>query len=90
MYLNSEGQEFYSKSNSVVADLKDAQFAVNATSLDPTGLLRARLHNSWVCAHGQLEQVLPQRMLRSGGRHRVAEISFPASNGGTRFICWSS
>jgi DNA-binding transcriptional LysR family regulator len=51
MYLTTEGQEFYSRTKAVLADLKDAEFAVNSTSMNPKGLLRISASLSFAMQH---------------------------------------
>ena len=40
LYLTDTGQEFFRRAKTILAELKDAESAVNATALDPTGVLR--------------------------------------------------
>ena len=40
LYLTDTGQEFFSRAKGILADLKDTESAGNATSLNPTGVLR--------------------------------------------------
>src|SRR3954449_853835 len=40
LYLTEPGQEFLRRSKTILAELADAESAVNATTLDPTGMLR--------------------------------------------------
>jgi DNA-binding transcriptional LysR family regulator len=51
LYLTETGQEFYSRTKTVLADLKDAESAVNATVLNPTGVLRVTASLSFAMHH---------------------------------------
>jgi DNA-binding transcriptional LysR family regulator len=51
LYLTETGQEFYSRTKTVLADLKDAESAVNATALNPTGVLRVTASLSFAMHH---------------------------------------
>lgn len=51
LYLTDTGQEFFSRAKSILADLKDAESAVNATSLNPTGTLRITASLSFSLHH---------------------------------------
>ncbi len=51
LYLTDTGQEFLSRAKSILADLKDAESAVNATSLNPTGVLRISASLSFSLHH---------------------------------------
>jgi DNA-binding transcriptional LysR family regulator len=51
LYLTDTGQEFYNRARTVLADLKDAELAVNATVLNPTGVLRITASLSFAMHH---------------------------------------
>lgn len=51
LYLTDTGQEFLHRAKSVLADLKDAEEAVNATALNPTGMLRITASLSFAMHH---------------------------------------
>ncbi|RYX89045.1 MAG: LysR family transcriptional regulator [Comamonadaceae bacterium] len=51
LYLTDVGQEFFSRARSILSDLKDAESAVNATSLNPTGVLRVTASLSFSMHH---------------------------------------
>ncbi len=51
LYLTDTGQEFFSRAKTVLADLKDAESAVNATALNPTGTLRITASLSFAMHH---------------------------------------
>ena len=51
LYLTDTGQEFFSRAKGILADLKDAESAVNATSLNPTGVLRISASLSFSLHH---------------------------------------
>ena len=51
LYLTDTGQEFFSRAKAILADLKDAESAVNATSLNPTGVLRITASLSFSLHH---------------------------------------
>ena len=51
LYLTDTGQEFFSRAKTVLADLKDAESAVNATALNPTGTLRVTASLSFAMHH---------------------------------------
>lgn len=40
LYLTSEGQEFYERARAVLAELQDAETAINSSTLKPSGVLR--------------------------------------------------
>ena len=40
LYLTSEGREFYERARAILADLQEAEAAVNASTVNPTGVLR--------------------------------------------------
>ena len=50
LYLTDTGQEFYSRAKNILADLNDAESAVNATALNPSGVLRITASLSF-CLH---------------------------------------
>ena len=51
LYLTDTGQEFFQKAKAILADLKDAEAAVNATALNPTGVLRISASLSFSLHH---------------------------------------
>lgn len=51
LYLTDTGREFYSRARAIVADLRDAESAVNATALNPTGTLRITASLSFSMHH---------------------------------------
>ena len=51
LYLTETGQEFFSRTKGILVDLKDAESAVNATSLNPTGVLRITASLSFSMHH---------------------------------------
>jgi DNA-binding transcriptional LysR family regulator len=51
LYLTDTGQEFLSRAKGILADLKDAESAVNATALNPTGTLRITASLSFSLHH---------------------------------------
>jgi DNA-binding transcriptional LysR family regulator len=51
LYLTDTGTEFYSRAKAILADLKDAETAVNATALNPTGVLRITASLSFSMHH---------------------------------------
>jgi DNA-binding transcriptional LysR family regulator len=51
LYLTDTGQEFFSRAKSILSDLKDAESAVNATTLNPTGMLRISASLSFSLHH---------------------------------------
>jgi DNA-binding transcriptional LysR family regulator len=51
LYLTDTGTEFYSRARAILADLKDAESAVNATALNPTGVLRVTASLSFSMHH---------------------------------------
>ena len=51
LYLTDTGQEFFSRAKGILAELKDAESAVNATSLNPTGVLRISASLSFSLHH---------------------------------------
>lgn len=51
LYLTDTGQEFFSRAKTVLADLKDAEDAVNAATLNPTGTLRITASLSFSMHH---------------------------------------
>jgi DNA-binding transcriptional LysR family regulator len=51
LYLTDTGQEFFSRAKAVLSDLKDAEEAVNATALNPTGMLRITASLSFAMHH---------------------------------------
>ena len=51
LYLTDTGQEFFSRAKGILAELKDAESAVNATSVKPTGVLRISASLSFSLHH---------------------------------------
>jgi DNA-binding transcriptional LysR family regulator len=51
LYLTDTGTEFYARARGILADLKDAESAVNATALNPTGMLRITASLSFSMHH---------------------------------------
>lgn len=51
LYLTDTGQEFFSRAKAILAELKDAESAVNATALNPTGTLRITASLSFSLHH---------------------------------------
>jgi DNA-binding transcriptional LysR family regulator len=51
LYLTDTGTEFYARARGILADLKDAESAVNATALNPTGVLRITASLSFSMHH---------------------------------------
>jgi len=51
LYLTDTGREFYSRARSIVNDLREAESAVNATSLNPMGTLRITSSLSFAMRH---------------------------------------
>ncbi len=51
LYLTDTGREFFSRAKGILADLKDAESAVNATALNPTGVLRISASLSFSLHH---------------------------------------
>jgi DNA-binding transcriptional LysR family regulator len=51
LYLTDTGKEFFSRARSLLADLKDAEDAVNAAVLNPTGTLRISASLSFSMQH---------------------------------------
>ena len=51
LYLTDIGQEFFQKAKGILADLKDAEAAVNASALNPTGVLRISASLSFSLHH---------------------------------------
>jgi DNA-binding transcriptional LysR family regulator len=51
LYLTDTGQEFFSRAKTILSDLKDAESAVNATALNPTGTLRITASLSFSLHH---------------------------------------
>src|SRR6478609_9049409 len=58
LYLTEPGQEFLRRSKSILADLSDAESAVNASTLNPTGMLRVTASLSFSMQH--IAPLLPQ------------------------------
>jgi len=51
LFLTDTGQEFFSRAKTLLADLKDAEDAVNASTLNPTGTLRISASLSFSMQH---------------------------------------
>ena len=51
LYLTDTGREFFSRAKTILSDLKDAESAVNATALNPTGVLRITASLSFSLHH---------------------------------------
>jgi DNA-binding transcriptional LysR family regulator len=51
LYLTETGQAFYSRAKALIGELKDAEAAVNATALNPTGVLRITASLSFATRH---------------------------------------
>ena len=51
LYLTDTGQEFFARAKAILAELKDAESAVNATSLNPSGVLRIAASLSFSLHH---------------------------------------
>ncbi len=51
LYLTEPGQEFLRRSKAILADLQDAESAVNASTLNPTGTLRITSSLSFAMHH---------------------------------------
>jgi len=51
LYLTDTGQEFFTRARAILAELQDAESAVNATSQDPTGVLRITASLSFSLHH---------------------------------------
>jgi DNA-binding transcriptional LysR family regulator len=51
LFLTDTGREFYSRARSIVSDLREAEAAVNATSLNPVGTLRITSSLSFAMRH---------------------------------------
>lgn len=51
LYLTDTGQEFFQRSRTILADLRDAESTVNAAALNPTGVLRVTASLSFSMHH---------------------------------------
>jgi len=51
LFLTDTGREFHSRARSILSDLRDAEAAVNATALNPTGVLRVTASVSFAMHH---------------------------------------
>jgi DNA-binding transcriptional LysR family regulator len=51
LFLTDTGQEFYNRAKSILAELKDAESTVNASTLNPTGMLRISASLSFSMHH---------------------------------------
>ena len=51
LYLTETGQEFFGRAKTILADLKDAESTVNATALQPSGVLRITASLSFAMHH---------------------------------------
>jgi DNA-binding transcriptional LysR family regulator len=58
LYLTEPGQEFLRRSKGILADLSDAESAVNASTLNPTGMLRVTASLSFSMQH--IAPLLPE------------------------------
>jgi DNA-binding transcriptional LysR family regulator len=58
LFLTEPGQEFLRRSKAILADLSDAESAVNATTLNPTGMLRVTASLSFSVQH--IAPLLPE------------------------------
>ena len=58
LYLTEPGQEFLRRAKSILADLQDAESAVNASTLNPTGMLRISASLSFSVQH--IAPLLPE------------------------------
>jgi len=55
LYLTTEGQEFYERARAVLADLQDAEAAIDSSTLNPSGVLRVSASLSF-----SLHQIAPR------------------------------
>lgn len=51
LFLTDTGQEFFSRAKTLLSDMKDAEDAVNASTLNPTGMLRISASLSFSMQH---------------------------------------
>ncbi len=51
LFLTSEGRDFFVRARAILADLADAESTVNATALNPSGLLRVSASLSFAMQH---------------------------------------
>ena len=51
LFVTDTGRDFLARAKAIVADLKDAEAAVNATALNPTGVLRITASLSFATRH---------------------------------------
>ena len=51
LYLTETGQEFFNRAKTILSDLQNAESAVNATALNPTGVLRISASLSFSLHH---------------------------------------
>jgi DNA-binding transcriptional LysR family regulator len=51
LFLTETGQDFFSRAKAILSDLHDAESAVNATALNPTGVLRITASLSFAMHH---------------------------------------
>ena len=51
LYLTDTGQEFFGRAKTILTNLKDAESAVNATALNPSGVLRITASLSFALHH---------------------------------------
>ena len=58
LYLTEPGQEFLRRSKAILAELQDAESAVNASTLNPTGTLRVTASLSFAMRH--IAPMLPE------------------------------
>ncbi|MES2945235.1 MAG: LysR family transcriptional regulator [Pseudomonadota bacterium] len=55
LYLTSEGQEFYERARAALAELQDAETAINSSTLNPSGVLRVSASLSF-----SMQQIAPR------------------------------
>lgn len=55
LYLTSEGQEFHERARAVLAELQDAETAINSSTLNPSGVLRVSASLSF-----SMQQIAPR------------------------------
>jgi DNA-binding transcriptional LysR family regulator len=55
LYLTSDGRAFYERARAILTELEDAEAAVNATALNPTGVLRVSASLSFA-----MQQIAPR------------------------------
>ena len=62
LYLTDTGQEFFQRAKVILAELKDAETAVNAASVNPSGTLRVTASLSFAMHH--IAPLLPEYLRR--------------------------